>query len=105
MQKLRAPLTITRIWKILIEEDIKVYPDGLFRLEGIFSESITFHRLNIPREKIHNIRKPNGRLKSDFAEKLARFMARERPKKRFSDLSNTLLISYGIVKLLSENNS
>ena len=109
LRRLRFPakettkqLTVQRVWQKTITKHIRIYRDGLVRLDGCLGHNVTFAFLKVSEEKIRSITKPNGQLKADLIRKLAKFMTKNRPK---SNLNNTQLILYGITQLLSENTS
>lgn len=95
-------LTIEEVWRKLIRDHVRLYRDGLLKLDGCFGHSVTFTLLKLPEDKIKSATRQNGQLKKDFTRKLAEFMARNRSK---SNLSNMQLIICGITRILSENTS
>lgn len=109
LRRLRSPakettkqLTVQKVWQKTLRDHIRIYQDGLVRLDGCLGHNVTFALLKVSEDKIRSIRKPNGQLKADFIRKLAKFMTKNRPK---SNLNNAQLILYGITQLLSENTS
>jgi len=86
-----------KIWKWIIERDVRIYPDGLYRLKGLLGNSVTFGFIKAPKKKIQNITEPNGKLKPKYLKKLAEFMNRRSPDPY---LTNSELIVLGLANLL-----
>jgi len=97
-----STITELRVWQKSIRDHVRIYRDGLIKLDGCFGNSVTFISLGLPENQIRSITKSNGMLKSSFIRKLSKFMAKNRPK---SNLDNRELIICGIIKLLSEDSS
>jgi len=99
LRKKTTKSTVLRIWQKSIRDHVRLYTDGLIKLDGCFGHSVTFAFLKSSKDKVRSITKPNGQLKADFIKKLAGFMAKNRSK---SNLNNTQLILYGIAQLISD---
>lgn len=97
--ELENSLSVVKVWKILLKADVRLYPDGFYRLKGIFGDSVAFGHLSITRENIKIVRNHDGSLKEHFLDKLARFMSKNRPK--MPSLSNSELVILGLSRLIT----
>lgn len=93
------------VWKRSLKIDVYIYPDGFYRLTGIFGQSATFGSLKATRQEIQAVRNANGTIKEPWLTRLAYFMRNRRS--RDSDLiicDNNDLVVLGIMKLITEAN-
>jgi hypothetical protein len=101
--KLENSLSVVKIWKILLKAGIRLYPDGFYRLNGIFGHSVTFGYLSITKEKMKMIRNHDGSLREPFLDLLAWFMCKQRPK--MLSFSNGELVILGLTNLITSESS
>lgn len=91
-----------QIWKFLLRTGVKLYPDGFYKLSGVFGHSATFGRLKVSKKKMKKVTSRTGTLKRCFLNELAYFMCKERVS---SPLRNSELVILGLTKLLNESMS
>lgn len=99
-------LSTADVWKILLKRGVRLYPDGFYRLSGIFGRSVTFGFLKAGAEEVQAIRDKDCSIKEPWLSELAYFM-----KKRGSSDSdliicdNQVLVVLGIERLVLEAGS
>lgn len=101
---LEKSLSELDIWKRLLKSDVYLYPDGFYRLSGIFGHSATFGFLKINKNLIQMIRNKDGSIKEPWLTELAHFMKSQRSKRDQHDTwDNHVLVIVGIMKILTQS--
>lgn len=102
-KNLEDSLSMVDVWKALLKIGVHLYPDGFYRLSGIFGRSVTFGFLKASAEEVQAIRHKDNSIRGPWLTELAYFMKNRRS--RNSDLiicDNQVLVVLGIEKLISE---
>ena len=98
-RELKDSLSVVKIWKFILKADIRVCPEGFYRLSGILGHSVTFGHLPITKDKVNSIRNSCGSLREPLLHELAWFMCKQRPK--MASFSNSELVILGLSRLIT----
>ena len=92
------------VWKIALKRGVHVYPDGFYRLNGIFGHSVTFGKIKVDLKKLQEILDENGSIKEPWLTRLAYFMKNQRSQTdSYNGWGNQVLVIIGIMKILTED--
>lgn len=104
-ETINKPLSEIDVWKRLLEANVRLYPDGFYRLNGIFGHSTTFGYLKATKKEIQEIRNADGTIKEPLLIKLAYFMKSRRSRDRELIIcDNNVLVVLGIMRIIEEAN-
>ena len=92
------------LWKVALKRGVHVYPDGFYRLKGIFGHSSTFGKIKVDLKKLQEILDENGSIKEPWLTRLAYFMKNQRSQiVSCNGWGNQVLVIIGITKILTED--
>jgi len=98
-------LSIIDVWNKLLKTNVRIYPDGFYRLNGkIFSESVTFGDLKVKEEEVQAICDEDGSIKEPWLSRLSYFMKNRASRNDLAICDNHVLVVLGIMKIITEAN-
>lgn len=103
-KNLENSLSMADVWKVLLKIGVRLYPDGFYRLSGIFGHSVTFGFLKASVKEVQAISDKDFSIREPWITELAHFMKMRRSRNSdFIICDNQVLVVLGIERLVSES--